>query len=146
MIRNSKKHPVKQVFKRKPHKKMPESLKTRIVGEVLRGEISLRAASTKYNIHRRTIRTALQKVQVNGLIDDAPVRLGKGVNLDMNEKQLERTSAQEIKALTEELKKARLKIEGLDIMISEAEEKFKIKIRKKAGTKQSRDCGNGTRK
>jgi transposase-like protein len=125
---------------------MPESLKTRIVGEVLRGEISLRAASTKYNIHRRTIRTALQKVQVNGLVNDAPVRLGKGVNLDMNEKQLERTSAQQIKALTEELKKARLKIEGLDIMINEAEEKFKIKIRKKAGTKQSRDCGSDTRK
>ena len=124
---------------------MPESLKTRIVGEVLRGEISLRAASTKYNIHRRTICVALQKVHVNGLINDAPVPRRKGVNLDMNEKQLERSSAQEIKALTEELKKARLKIEGLDIMINVAEEKFKIKIRKKAGTKQSIGCGRDTR-
>lgn len=144
MIRNSKKHPVGKAFKRKPGHKMPESLKTRIVGEVLRGEISLRAASAKYSIHRRTICAAIQKVQVNGLINDAPIPRKKDLNLDMNEKQLERTSAQEIKALTEELKKAKLKIEGLDIMINVAEEKFKIKIRKKAGAKQSRGCGRDT--
>lgn len=64
----------------------------------------------------------------------------------MDNKQLERTSAQEIKALTEELKKAKLKLEGLDIMINVAEEKFKIKIRKKAGTKRSRGCDKDIQK
>lgn len=141
MIRNSKKHAIDKAFKRKPWQRIPESLKTRIVGEVLRGEITLRAASMKYSIHRTTLYAALHKVQVNGLINDVPVPRKKDVNLDMNQKQLERTSAQEIKALTEELKRAKLKNEALNIMIDVAEEKFKIKIRKKAGTKRSRGFG-----
>jgi len=146
MIRNSKKYPVAKVFKRKRWQKAPESVKARAVGEILRGEISISAASTKYSIHRKTLYAALHKVQVNSLIYDVPLPHKKDLNLGMNQKQLERNSAQQIKALTEELKKAKLKLEGLDIMINEAEEKFKIKIRKKAGTKRSRDCGNDTRK
>mgnify|MGYP001553333792 CR=1 FL=1 len=105
MIRNSKDHRVSKVFKRKPWQRIRESPKTRIAGEVLRGEITLRAASTKYSIHRTTLYKALHKVQVNGLINDVPGPCKKDVNLCMNEKQLERTSAQEIKELTEELKK-----------------------------------------
>lgn len=146
MIRNSKKHPVGKVFKRKRWQKAPESIKARAVGEILRGEISISAASTKYSIHRKTLYAALHKVQVNSLINDVPSPHKKDLNLEMNRKQLERISAQEIKALTEELKKAKLKIEGLEVMIDVAEEKFKIKIRKKAGTKRSRDCGKDIQK
>ena len=141
MIKNSKKHGVGKVFKRRPWQRMPESLKFRIACEVLRGEITLRAACTKYSIHSTMLYAAIHKVQVNKLINEAPLRIKRDVNLGMNQMQLERSSAQEIKALTEELKRTKLKIEGLETMIDVAEDKFKIKIRKKAGTKQSRGCG-----
>lgn len=105
MIRNSKKKGVSKVFKRKPWQRIREGLKTRIVGEVLRREITLRAASIKDSIHRTTLYKALQKMQVNGLLNDVPVPCKKGVNLSTNEKQPERSSAQAIKELIEELKK-----------------------------------------
>jgi hypothetical protein len=44
----------------------------------------------------------------------------------------------QLKALTKALAEAELKISGLQTMIQVAEEEFKIKIRKKRGTKQSK--------
>lgn len=146
MIRNSKKHGVGKVFKRKPYQQISEALKSRVAGEILRGEISLRAASTKYCMNRRTLYAATQKVLLSGLINNTQIDSTNAVNLSMKEKQLGNISAQEIKILVEELKKARLKIEGLETMIDVAEDKFNIKIRKKAGTKQSRACGKDIRK
>ena len=44
-----------------------------------------------------------------------------------------------VKALTKALELARLKIDGLETMIKVAEEDLHIKIRKKRGTKQSKE-------
>lgn len=146
MIKNSKKHPVSKAFKKKPYQQMTEGLKSRIAGEILRGEISLRAASTKYSVSRKTLYSATQKARLCGLINNTPIDSTNSLNSGMKEKQIANTSAQEIKVLAEELKKARLKIEGLETMIDIAEGKFNIKIRKKAGTKQSRACGKDIQK
>ncbi len=51
----------------------------------------------------------------------------------------------QIRALTKELALSRLKVESLETMILVAEEDLKIKIRKKHGTKQSRECGKAGR-
>lgn len=59
----------------------------------------------------------------------------------MNKKKLEHISAQEFEALAERLKNVKVKIERLEAMSGVAEEKFKIKTRKKAGTQRSRGCG-----
>ncbi len=45
----------------------------------------------------------------------------------------------QLKALTKALAEAELKISGLQTMIEVAEQELKIKIRKKRGTKQSKE-------
>ena len=59
---------------------------------------------------------------------DAGIRDSKNISSD-----------KKIKELTQALELARLKIEGLETMIKVAEEDLQIKIRKKAGTKQSKE-------
>jgi len=54
----------------------------------------------------------------------------------MNDDQKESALNRKIQELTKDLEYAKLKIVGLETMIKVAENDFKIKIRKKRGTKQ----------
>lgn len=56
------------------------------------------------------------------------------------------SEAKKIKALSEELKREKLRNEALETMIQIAEENFKIKIRKKAGVKQCKSSDKGIQK
>jgi len=57
----------------------------------------------------------------------------------MNDDQKESTLNKKIQELTKELEYAKLKIIGLETMITVAENDLKIKIRKKRGTKQLKE-------
>jgi hypothetical protein len=57
----------------------------------------------------------------------------------MNENQQNLALTKKIKELTTALEKSELKVITLQTMIQVAEEDLKIKIRKKSGTKQSKE-------
>ena len=126
-----------KVLKRKPYQRLDDNLKSRIVNEILGKKIGFRAACKKYKICRSTVVNWVKKEKVNTLVNEEPPSSFDPLHLEMNEKRMEKVSTQNARLLTEELKRAKLQIEGLQTMIEFAEEKFKIKIRKKAGTKQS---------
>ena len=131
-------------MKRKPYERLSDNLKSRIVNEILTKTIGLRAACRKYKISVTTVVKWIKKEKVSDLVKEKPVSPPDPLHLEMNEKQMQKASNQSVRLLTEELKRAKLQIEGLQTMIEVAEEKFKIKIRKKAGTKRSRECDKGT--
>jgi transposase-like protein len=143
-IKNVRKIGSGKVLKRKPYERLNDNLKSRIVNEILSKTIGLRAACRKYKISIPTVVKWIKKEKVNNLVKEKPESPHDPLHLVMNEKQMQKASTQDVRLLTEELKRAKLQIEGLQTMIEVAEEKFKIKIRKKAGTKQSRECDKGT--
>ena len=57
----------------------------------------------------------------------------------MTEDQKSKAIEKKVKELTKALELARLKIDSLETMIKVTEEDLHIKIRKKAGTKQSKE-------
>jgi hypothetical protein len=143
-IKNEKKIGAGKVLKRKPYQRLTDNLKSRIVNEILRETLVLSVACKKYKIGRSTVMKWIKKEKVINLVREEPGSAYDPLHLEMNEKRVQKASIQSVKLLTEELKRAKLQIEGLQTMIEVAEEKFKIKIRKKAGTKQSRECDKGT--
>lgn len=142
--KNVKKIGAGKVLKRKPYQRLDDNLKSRIVNEILGKTIGFRAACKKYKIGRSTVVNWVKKEKVNTLVNEKSRSTFDPLHLEMNEKRMRNASTQSVRLLTEELKRAKLQIEGLQTMIEFAEEKFKIKIRKKAGTKQSRECDKGT--
>jgi hypothetical protein len=106
--------------------------------------IGFRAACKKYGICRATVVNWVKKEKVKNLVNEEPRSPFDPLHLEMNDKRMEKVSTQSVRLLTEELRRAKLQIEGLQTMIEFPEEKFKIKIRKKAGTKQSRECDKDT--
>ena len=143
-VKNVRKIGAGKVLKRKPYERLNDNLKSRIVNEILTKTIGLRAACRKYKISVTTVVKWIKKEKVSDLVKEKPVSPPDPLHLEMNEKQMQKASNQSVRLLTEELKRAKLQIEGLQTMIEVAEEKFKIKIRKKAGTKRSRECDKGT--
>jgi transposase-like protein len=143
-IKNVKEIGASKVLKRKPYQRFNSNLKSRIVNEILSKILGFRAACKKYKVGQSTVVNWIKKEKVNNLVKDEPESAYVPLHLEMNGKRVQRASIQSVRLLTEELKRAKLQIEGLQTMIEVAEEKFKIKIRKKAGTKQSRECDKGT--
>ena len=143
-IKKTKKLAAGKVLKRKPYQRLDDNVKSRIVNEILGKTIGFRAACKKYKICRATVVNWVKKEKVKNLVNEEPRSPFDPLHLEMNDKRMEKVSTQSVKLLTEELRRAKLQIEGLQTMIEFAEEKFKIKIRKKAGTKQSRECDKDT--
>jgi transposase-like protein len=143
-IKNVKKIGAGKVLKRKPYQRFNDNLKSRIVNEILNKTLGFRAVCKKYKIGQSTVVNWIKKEKVNILVMEDPGIAHVPLHLGMNEKRMQKASTQSVRLLTEELRRAKLQIEGLQTMIEVAEEKFKIKIRKKAGTKRSRECDKGT--
>ena len=124
----------RRIVSRDPYKRRSEAEKQKIVFEVTKGLIGIRAACRKYGVNRNTLKSWMDSICLPNLADtivDEPQPAMPTSNLsDPTNRQL--------KALTKALAEAELKISGLQTMIQVAEEEFKIKIRKKRGTKQSK--------
>lgn len=141
MSKKTRKITTEGISDRKPWQRFDEGTKTRIVREVLSGTIGYRAACRKYKIARTGLNKWIQKATVDNLIAGEPANGQKALHSNMQEKASDKVLIQRIKALTKELERANLKIDSLETLIVVAEEDLKIKIKKKRGTKQSKECG-----
>ena len=129
-----------KLSKRKPWQRLDVSIKNHITREIQNGSIGYREASKKYNIHRSMIQRWMEKSTIAQLIHDKPATPKNMLHSDMNEEKVNSELLIKIRELTKELQFSKLKIEGLETMIIVAEENLKIKIRKKRGTKRSKEC------
>jgi transposase-like protein len=146
MSEYKRKSTASKISKRKPWQRLDGSLKARIVREILNGSIGHREASRKYNIHRTMLAKWVEKASVDGLLNGKQETSTNGLPSEMSSKQTDKVLLSKVKALTKELQYAQLKISGLETMITVAEEDLKIKIRKKRGSKQSKECDKATQK
>lgn len=146
MAQKRKKTTVSGLSKRKPWQRLDGALKARIVREILNGSVGYRKASRKYNVHRTMLAKWVEKATVDRLLNGKQEAIKNELPSEINMKQTDKVLLSKVKALTKELQHAQLKIDGLETMITVAEEDLKIKIRKKRGTKQSKECDKATQK
>ena len=123
------------ILSRDPYKRHKESEMIKIVREVNSGIIAKRTACSKYGINRNTLARFIRQYSVRNLGDELSTQL----LCTMTEDQKSSAIDKKVKELTKALELARLKIDGLETMIKVAEEDLHIKIKKKRGTKQSKE-------
>jgi|SRR5664279_1418484 len=123
------------VLSRDPYKRRSEAEMIRIVKEVSSGIIAKRAACAKYGVNRNTLALFIRRFSVRTLGNDLSTQLLANMTEDKKMNLLER----KVKELTKILEDAKLKNASLETMIQIAEEDLHIKIRKKRGTKQSKE-------
>ena len=107
----------------------------KIIDEVKSGLISIRAACFKYGLCRNTLKLWMIKASVRTLESKMSKKQNKIFDYNMDSKAMER----KIYELTRALEHAQLKISSLETLIKVSEEDLQIKIRKKHGTKQSKE-------
>jgi len=110
---------------------LTEGEKSRIVTSILNKEMTLRMAAKKYDIGRRTVTKWVNESKIKELFNNPEVLAENPLNLRMNNEEAGADLNKKCKALMDALQREKLKNEALLIMIELAEEKFKIKIRKK---------------
>lgn len=108
---------------------------TRIVMEIQSGTIGIRAASRKHKICRPTLQKWISRLSVINLGEDLSNKLLAAMTENKKIQALEN----KVIELTKALELSKLKVDGLQTMVKVAEEDFKIKIRKKRGSKQSKE-------
>lgn len=123
-----------KIISKEPYKRRSEAEKQKIVHEVTKGLIGIRAACRKYGLNRNTLKNWMESICLPNLVDI----ISDEQESTMPVNQSSDPPSRQIKALTRALAEAELKISGLQTMIEVAEAEFKIKIRKKRGTKQSK--------
>lgn len=133
MEEKSKKQKINKIVSKEPYKRRSEAEKQKIVHEVTKGFIGIRAACRKYGLNRNTLKNWMESICLPNLADN----IFDEQESTMPANHSNDPSNRQIKALTKALAEAELKISGLQTMIEVAEEEFKIRIRKKRGTKQS---------
>jgi hypothetical protein len=106
-----------------------------IIEEITSGALGIRAACVKYGLNRNTLKLWMTRLAVRALVDKGE----RPILSAMGNKQKEADCKNEIKRLTKALEYARLRIVGLETMIKVTEEDLQIKIRKKPGTKRSKE-------
>lgn len=112
-----------------------ESVRIQIVREIESGKLSRREAEKKYGIKGHS--TILKWLKDYGKGSCCDKKKGHSKMGKVSEKRIDlKSSTNEIKALKEELERARAKNVFLETMIDIAEEEFDIKIRKKYGARQ----------
>jgi transposase-like protein len=120
-------------------RRFTDSFKRKVVREVLSDGLSKEAARRKYNLKGKS--GILQWMRRFGVATEKEERLitNRFVIMERKQKKVESKSKDEqIKLLEKALANAELKAESYSRMIQIAEEQFKIKIRKKLSTKQSK--------
>lgn len=107
----------------------------KIIEEITSGSIGIRAACVKHGMNRNTLKLWMTKLSVRTLVDNKK----RVILSSMEEEQKDKDAKNEIKRLTKALEYAKLRILSLETMIKVTEEDLQIKIRKKPGTKQSKE-------
>src|SRR4051812_45235921 len=106
-----------------------------IVGEIHSGALNIWSACKKYGLNRNALKLWITRLSVGNLTDKINMSMSSNISGDKKEQEYK----QQITQLKKSLEYARLKILGLEIMIRVAEEDLQIKIRKKPGTKRSKE-------
>ena len=123
------------VISSNPYKRRPESEMIKILTEIHSGQISKRGACEKYGINRNTMALFIRKFSLR--------TLGQNISnqflSDMPEENKTALLEKKIKELVKQLEHAKLKNASLETMIKVAEEDLHIRIKKKRGTKQSKE-------
>ena len=135
MTKNIKKKCKPSVLSRNPYKRRTEKEMIKIVSEVNNGMICKRAACAKYGLNRNTLALFIKKFSMRTLGTEISTQLLANMTDDQKLNLLEK----KVKELAKALDYANLKKDSLEIMIKVAEEDLHIKIRKKRGTKQSKE-------
>jgi hypothetical protein len=130
-VKRTKKNPLsKDPYKRRT---APEML--RILNEIEQGIHSIWSACFKYGLNRNTLKLWKSKLAMRNL--------GLNQSADflesMNENQKLKALNIKVRELSRALEKSELKVFALETVIKVAEDDFKIRIKKKHGTKRSKE-------
>lgn len=106
-----------------------------IVSQILSGSISIWRACKKYGLNRNTLKLWMTRLRVGSLRD----KIHTTVSLSKEEDKKALEFKQQIRQLEKALDYANLKILGLETVIKVTEEDLQIKIRKKPGTRRSKE-------
>lgn len=120
---------------KQPFKRRSESEMVKILTEIHSGRIAKRAACEKYGINRNTMALFIKKFSMRTL--GKPI--SNQVLSTMPEEKKTQLLEKKVKELTRQLEHAKLKHEALETLIRVAEEELHIRIKKKRGTKQSKE-------
>lgn len=130
-----KKTPLKS-FK-KTGRRYDESIRLKIIDEIQSSGISMRKASRDFGINRRTLDSWLSDYKFANL-KQIEIDLSRMPEIE-DEKGNQKLLKKQVLELTRALEKAKLKISSLEELIEVTEEQLKVKIAKKAGTRQSKE-------
>jgi len=132
---NKKTHIKLEPKSRNPYLRKTDGEMIKIVKEIESGLISIRTACFRYGLCRNTLKLFITKFSIRTLGDE----FSPQINSIMHDDQKESALNKKIQQLTKDLEYAKLKIIGLETMITVAENDLKIRIRKKRGTKQLKE-------
>lgn len=118
-----------------------EEFQLKVAKEVRDGLIGLRAAAFKYGVTRNSIRSWLNKHSIVTLDKSLDTQM----DLPMDEIEANKLLLKRVQDLEKALEKSKLEVSSLKTMIEVAEEELNIKIRKKRGSKQPKECGKSTK-
>ena len=118
-----------------PYKRRSEAEMLQIVKEIHENGLPKKTACRKYGVNRNTLKLFTLKQSTKELLENDSLDLLSS----MNENQQHLALTKKIKELSSALAKSELKVTTLETMIKVAEDDLKIKIRKKSGTKQSKE-------
>ncbi|ULQ52155.1 hypothetical protein [Flavihumibacter fluvii] len=135
MLEKKQKKPRVYPKSKQPYKRRTEAEMSRIINEIQQGVIGKRAACHKYGLNRNTLHLWITRLAIGKLNSN----LSKELIADMNENQQNIALTKKIRELTSALERTELKVITLETIIKVAEEDLQIKIRKKSGTKQSKE-------
>lgn len=118
-----------------PYKRRSEAEMLEIVKEIHENGLPKKTACKKYGVNRNTLKLFTLKQSTKELLENDSLDLLSS----MNENQQHLALTKKIKELSSALAKSELKVTTLETLIKVAEDDLKIKIRKKSGTKQSKE-------
>jgi transposase-like protein len=118
-----------------PYKRRSEAEMLEIVKEIHENGLPKKTACKKYGVNRNTLKLFILNQSTKELVSNHSLDL----LYTMNENQQHLALTKKIKELSSALEKSELKVITLETMIKVAEDDLKIKIRKKSGTKQSKE-------
>jgi len=133
----------------KSQKRYPVDLKRKIAKSYLAGEASYAVLAEENGLKGRYVVKEFVKWYRKELSKEEEMKGDKNLNVKEKEEVIKGTKVKknpdkelsasaELRLLKQELYEAKLKVEGLETMIDIAETTYKIAIRKKSGSKQSR--------
>ncbi len=105
-----------------------------IISEIGTGSLSIWSAFKKYGLNRNTLKFWMTRLSVGSLTDKTYITVSSSREEDKNSQEYK----QQIRQLQKALAYANLRIVGLETMIKVTEEDLQIKIKKKPGTKRSK--------